>query len=383
MSRESEAVAAATKNDKREKVIVKTSVIGIVANVLLAVFKAAVGLFSNSIAIILDAVNNLSDALSSVITIIGTKLAGRAPDKKHPYGYGRIEYMTQMIIAAIVLYAGIAALVESVKKIIHPEAADYSVTTLIIISAAIAVKLILGAYVKKKGKEVNSGSLIASGSDALFDAILSASVLASAIIYLVFHISLEAWVGVIIALFIIKSGIEMIKEALDEILGLRVSGEITREIKRIVSSNKEVQGVYDVFLNNYGPDRYTGSLHVEVADNMSANRFDKLTRKISEEVYSETNVILTAVGLYAANLSDDAAGRIRADVYKKVMSYDYVLQIHGFYLDEENKIMTFDVIIDFIAKDRKAILENIKKDIQEKYPNYNVTVTLDTDVSDI
>ena len=149
----------------RDQVIIRTSIIGIIANVFLAGFKAAVGLVSNSIAVILDAVNNLSDALSSVITIVGTKLAGKKPDKKHPLGYGRIEYLSAMIVAAIVLYAGITSFVESVKKIIHPEEPDYSVVSLVIIGAAVVVKLLLGSYVKKKGKEVNSGSLIASGSD--------------------------------------------------------------------------------------------------------------------------------------------------------------------------------------------------------------------------
>ena len=193
----------------REKAIVRTSIVGIVTNILLVAFKAFVGLVSNSIAVILDAVNNLSDALSSVVTIIGAKLGAKQPDKKHPLGYGRIEYLSSMIVAALVLYAGITSLVESAKKIIHPEAADYSTVSLIIISVAIAVKLVLGIYVKKQGRAVSSGALVASGSDALFDAILSASVLASAVIYLIWGISLEAYVGVVIAGFIIKAGIEM------------------------------------------------------------------------------------------------------------------------------------------------------------------------------
>ena len=158
----------------REKVIVKTSVIGIAANALLVAFKAAIGLASGSIAVILDAVNNLSDALSSVITILGAKLGAKQPNKKHPLGYGRIEYLSSMMVSAIVLYAGITSLVESVKKIIHPEAADYTVVSLVIIAAAVVVKLILGAYVKKQGKKVDSGALVASGSDASFDAVLSA-----------------------------------------------------------------------------------------------------------------------------------------------------------------------------------------------------------------
>ena len=170
--------------DSRDKVIIKTSIIGIVTNIFLAGFKAAIGIASNSIAVILDAVNNLSDALSSVITIAGTKLAARLPDKKHPLGYGRIEYLSAMIVSGIVLYAGITSAVESVKKIIEPESPEYSTISLVIIAVAVVVKLVLGKYVKAQGEKVNSGSLIASGSDATFDAVLSFSVLVSAIIFL-------------------------------------------------------------------------------------------------------------------------------------------------------------------------------------------------------
>ena len=169
--------------ENRDQVIIKTSILGIAANIFLSAVKAIFGLMSNSIAIILDAVNNLSDALSSVITIVGTKLASKKPDKKHPLGYGRIEYLSAMTVAVIVLYAGITSLVESIRKIIRPQTADYSTVTLLIIVAAVIVKLILGRYVTHVGKKVNSGSLIASGKDASFDAILSASVLVSAIVY--------------------------------------------------------------------------------------------------------------------------------------------------------------------------------------------------------
>ena len=253
----------------REKVVVKTSIISILSNIALAGFKAAVGLLANSIAIVSDAVNNLSDAISSIITIIGTKLAGKAPNKKHPYGYGRIEYMTSLIVSAIVLYAGVTALIESIKKIIHPEDVDYSTVTLVIIIAGIIVKFILALYVKKKGKEVNSDSLVASGSDAFNDAILSSSVLASAIIYLIFNISLEAYVGVLLSIFIIKAGIELIKESVDNMLGVRVESELAKNIKKDVVKEKDVRGAFDLVLNNYGPDKYLGSIHIEVPDTLS------------------------------------------------------------------------------------------------------------------
>ena len=272
---------------QRERVIVRTSIVGILTNVLLAGFKAAVGLLSHSIAVILDAVNNLSDALSSVVTIIGAKLGAKQPDKKHPLGYGRIEYISSMIVAAIVLYAGLTSLVESVKKIIHPEAADYSTVALIIIAVAILAKLALGTYVKKQGQKVNSGALVASGSDALFDAILSASVLASAIVYLVWHVSLEAYVGVVIAIFILKAGVEMMLETLDDIIGKREDAETTRELKRIVCQQEGVLGAYDVTLFNYGPDRNYGSVHVELPDTMTVDEVDRLTRRIQLEVFQK------------------------------------------------------------------------------------------------
>ena len=243
--------------DYREKVVIKTSVVSIISNIVLAGFKAFVGLLANSIAIISDAVNNLSDALSSIITIVGTKLAGKPPDKKHPYGYGRIEYMTSLIVSGIVLYAGITAFVESVKKIIHPEVADCSTITLIILIVGIIVKFILGIYVKKKGKEVNSDSLVASGSDAFNDAILSISVLASAIIYMLFKISLEAYVGVLLSVFIIKAGLELIKESVDNMLGVRIESSLAKSIKRDITKEKDIQGAYDLTLHDYGPDRYS------------------------------------------------------------------------------------------------------------------------------
>ena len=148
----------------RQSKIVKTSIIGIVVNLILVAFKATVGILVNSIAITLDAVNNLTDALSSIITIIGTKLAGKAPDKNHPYGYGRIEYFSSVIIAAIVLWAGVTALMESWPKIFHPDVTSYTTVSLVIIAVAVVVKFVLGRYVKSVGEKINSQALVASGS---------------------------------------------------------------------------------------------------------------------------------------------------------------------------------------------------------------------------
>ena len=363
----------------RDQVIVRTSVIGIIANVFLAGFKAVVGLVSHSIAVTLDAVNNLSDALSSVITIVGTKLAGRKPDKKHPLGYGRIEYLSAMIVAAIVLYAGITSLVESVKKIIHPEAADYSAVSLIIIASAVVVKLLLGRYVKAQGEKVNSGSLIASGSDALFDAILSASVLLSAVIFMLTGLSLEAYVGVVISCFIIKSGIEMLCETLDDILGSRVDRELITEIRKTVCEDEAVSGAYDLILHAYGPEKYYGSVHVEVPDTMTADEIDMMERRIAENVYQKHGVAMTGIGIYSVNSKNDKIKEMRANIRHIISGREGVLQTHGFYVDLEQKIISMDVILDFALDDREKTFAAIREDIQKAYPDYSLRIAMDID----
>ncbi len=377
-----ERIKIETQAEKREKTIVRTSIIGIVTNVLLVAFKMFVGLLSNSIAIILDAVKNLSDALSSLVTIIGAKLGSKAPDRKHPLGYGRIEYLSTLIVAALVLYAGLTSLVESVKKIIHPEEASYTAVSLVIISVAIVVKLVLGLYVKKQGKKVNSGALVASGSDALFDSIISLSVLISAIIYLVFGLSLEAYVGVLISVMIIKAGLEMLMETINDLIGKRDDAETIKKIKAIICEEEKVMGAYDLVLYNYGPNKNYGSVHIELPDNMCINEVDQIARRIEKNVYTKSGVTLTGIGVYSYNTSDDEAAKMRDAIREKILAHDWALQTHGFYADTENKIARFDVVITFNIHRKKA-LEILYKDAEELYPDYSFTILPDADLSDI
>jgi cation diffusion facilitator family transporter len=365
----------------RDKIIVKTSIIGIVTNIFLVIFKATIGLLSNSIAIILDAVNNLSDVLSSVITIVGTKLANKLPNKKHPLGYGRIEYMSAMIVSAIVLYAGITSIIVSVKRIIHPEPSDYSIISLIIIAVAVVVKILLGKYVKAKGKKVNSGALIASGADAMFDAILSTSVLASAIIYSTTKISLEAYVGVLISGVIIKAGIEMMLDALNDILGKRSDIETTKKIKELLIEEPDVRGAYDLIIHNYGPNKNLASVHLELPDTMTVEQVDVLTRKLQTKIYHQTGVILVGVGVYSFNTKNNEISAMYNTIQKKVMSYDWVLQMHGFYVDTDKKEIMFDIIMNFEIEANEGI-SIINKELAKLYPDYKITIIADVDISD-
>ena len=368
-------------NTDREKIIVRTSYVGIAVNILLAAFKAIVGLASHSNAVVLDAVNNLSDALSSVITIFGAKLAGRKPDKKHPLGHGRIEYISAMIVSAIVLYAGITSLVESVKKIIHPDDVSYSTVSLVIIAVAVVAKIILGRYVKAKGQEVGSGALVASGTDAMSDAILSFAVLVTALIFTFTGVSLEAYVGVVISIFIIKAGIEMISDTVSDILGRRADEELSRTIKKMLVEEPEILGAYDLFLHNYGPDKFYGSVHIELPDNMTVREVDVLTRRVQAKIYKETGVIMTGVGVYSHNTTDNEASKIRNKVQKIVLDHDWALQMHGFYLDQEEKDMRFDVVMSFDI-DHHDGLETLYKEVSEAFPGYKITIAPDIDITD-
>ena len=360
----------------RDKIIVRTSVIGILVNLILVAFKATIGIMVNSIAITLDAVNNLTDALSSIITIIGTKLAGKAPDKKHPYGYGRIEYFSSVIISVIVLLAGITALEESVPKIFNPVVADYTFVSIFIIAVAVVVKFVLGRYVKSKGKEINSQSLVASGSDALFDAILSLSTVVAAIISLIWHISLEGILGTIIAFVIIKAAIEMLSETLSSMIGTRVDNEITHNIKETIGSFDEV----DLTLHNYGPTQLMGSAHIEVRDDLSAKEIHKLTREILYSCYEKFGIIVT-IGIYASNTGTEESKKIKDDLMKIIGKYPEVLQMHGFYVDNDINLITFDLIVDFNAN-REEVKEKVLDEIKNLYPDYQFDAILDADISD-
>ncbi len=365
----------------REKAIVKTSILGITANVFLAAFKAVIGIISRSIAITMDAVNNLSDALSSLITIIGTKLAAKAPDKKHPLGHGRAEYLTATVIAIIVLYAGITSLVESIKKIIHPETPDYSIVSLIIIAVAVVVKILLGTHFKNVGKRLNSDSLTASGSDALFDSLISASTLVAALIFIFFKIKLEAYLGVVISLLIIKTGVEILSSTISKILGERIDPQLAKQIKQTVVSFPGVGGAYDLVVNNYGPNLLIGSIHIEVPDTITAHELYELERAIGEEVLKKHGVIMTGISVYPCNTSDQTIADAEKIVKDITSSYPDILETHGFYMDEPDKRISFDIIVDYAA-DRAVIYDEVCERVKAAYPDYNIAVTLDSDISD-
>ena len=365
----------------RSRQIIRTSVVGIITNVLLAGFKALVGLLAHSVAIVLDAVNNLSDALSSVITIIGTKLSVRPADKEHPFGYGRVEYFTAIIISSIVLTTGITSLVESVKKIINPTQPDYTTITLIVIIAAIVTKLVLGWYVRKQGQKLESDALIASGSDALFDAVITLATLISAGIMLIWNVSLDGYLGVLISAVIIKAGIEMLSSPITQLLGASVSAELTRQIKSEILEQEGVQGVYDIIVHGYGPNLSIGSLHISVPDTMDAHQIHGLTRKISEMMMSRHGIVMT-VGIYAIATGNNRHAELQKEVVQTLSQQEHVIQVHGFYYYESENCVSVDVVPDMTVTDDQAFINLLTEKLKPILKDLQISIVIDHNYCD-
>ena len=344
----------------RNRGITLASIKGIIGNVVLVIFKMIVGLASNSIAIILDAVNNLTDVLSSVLTIVGTKLAAKGADKEHPFGHGRIEYMTTMAIAFIILGAGIGSLKESIDKILHPEVSTFDIPSLVIIAVAIVVKVVMGRYIKAQGEKYKSDALVASGIDALFD--------------------IQGYVGAAISVLILKAAYDILKEMYNHLLGVRADDNLIRDIKETIAQHPNVGGVYDLVLNSYGPGETIGSVHITVPDTMTMADIHPLTKGIAVHLYKKFGINMT-VGVYAENQPSVEVLEIRQALDQVVSLYTHVVQVHAFYVHEEKKVIYYDIIFDFDEEDPHGTLEKIKAEMQKRCPDYVQFAIVDTDFS--
>lgn len=365
----------------RSRKIVKTGIIGIAVNAGLAAAKMVIGAITASVSVTTDGLNNLADALSSLITVISARLAARPADKAHPYGYGRTEYLSTLVIGCLIVYSGFSALMDAVPKLFTPEKPDYTSLTLWILAAGIVVKLLLGFYFQKEGKFLSSESLTASGKDSLSDVILSGSVLAAAIFYQFTGITIEAWLALLLSILIIKSGLDTLKETLTVILGSREDHETYQKVIDTLTSVEPVRGAYDLFFHDYGPSRKIASVHVEVPDTMTADEIDVLSRKLGEKVYEEDGIVLSAVGVYSYNTQDREVHRVRQKVREILSRYPDVQQMHGFYYNPETKELRFDIIIGFEASDRRQEYLQICQAVQEAYPDAVLRIGLDSDIS--
>ena len=369
-------------SETRNKKIIKTSIIGIIANFILAIFKVVVGFLSGSIAIILDAVNNLSDTLSSIVTIVGVKFANRAPDKNHPLGHGRFEYLGAAIIATVISYIGFTAIFESIGKIINPNEVNYTFITFLVVSVSVIIKILLGCYYKKIAKQVDSDSLKNSGFDAMMDALISAATIVAGFIYVIWGISIEAYLATLISVFIIYSGFRMLRESFSVILGERVDSDLSRRIKQAICEIDGVYGAYDLLIHDYGTGRSYASVNIDVLDTLSVVEVDDISREVRRLVGQRFRIYVSSVGIFPINTKDKYTVEVRNNIKAMMLMNDHIRQIHGFRIDEKAKEITFDVVIDFSVKDQNALRRRIIKELKRVYPDYHFVISIDLDFSD-
>lgn len=363
----------------RFKDIIVTSVIGIIVNVLLGVIKIIVGTVANSVAVISDAINNFGDSLSSLVTIIAMAISGRGATRKHPFGFGRIEYFSSMVISVLILVTGGEFLIESVKKILHPEATAYTPVTLVLLIVAIVAKILLGLYTKRSGTKLNSPNLIASGQDALSDAIITGVTLLAAVVSLIWPgLHIDGWVGAVVSIFVIKAGLEILLDVISKLLGERPSIELADKIMEEILNTDGVHGAYDLILHNYGPNVFIGDVNIELEDTMTIEEAYVITKPLNVKLLREYGVFMY-FGFYSVNTTDPEIVSMREFLYSHALCMKDILQIHAFYVNKERKFMSFDVVFDFDCKDQYAVEQELRRILKEQYPDYRVEMLPDKD----
>ncbi|MDO4796803.1 MAG: cation diffusion facilitator family transporter [Coriobacteriales bacterium] len=368
----------------REAQIIKASVISIVGNAMLAAVKGVVGTLTGSIAITLDAINSLTDALGSVIAIIGTKLAGMEANREHPFGYGRIEYLSSIVIAALILSAGLSACIESIRSIINPSPSQYTAVTLSIVAGAAIVKFGLGYYLKRMGKTLESGSLIGSGIDSLMDGCVSTATFLAGILFITTGVSIESWLAAGISLLIIKSGISLLLETASKLLGERADPKIVARVEREARKVEEVRLASNVMLLDFGPNRLGGAIHVTVDGQMTVAEFNRVARAVQKRVFNACGVKLAGVTPYPdADADDDEEAReVRAAVARIVWGHDRVVELRGLYIDPQNRIAHFDAIAEYGAGDLMELHDQIVATCNEECPGWEFDARVMPDVGD-
>ena len=366
----------------RTPVIIRTCIVGIVGNAALVIVKLVIGAITNSVAIISDGINNLADTLGSVLLIIGMMFSQRKPNRKHPHGYGRIEYIITIMMGAIILFAGASALNQAITSILTSETPSYEPYMLFVLAGAAVVRLVLGMYYKRQGKALNSDSLIASGTDSVLDAIITAATIVAALIFMATGISTEAYLAIAISLVILKAGFEVLMTALSKILGQRVSPEVSKDIRATIADVPGVMKACDLRLVDYGPERIRGSVYIELDEHLTIAEADRIAQAAQLATFMNCGVHLDAVGIQPVSCADEETLRMRKRLEEIALKYDHVLDMHGFRLKEDTKLASFSVVADFSVDDREALADDIAQEATREFPNYRFLVTTVSDFAD-
>ncbi len=353
-------------------------VVGIVCNLLLFSVKLLAGLLSGSVAITADAANNLSDASSSVISLLGFKLSSRPADREHPYGHGRYEYIAGLTVAVIILLVGFELLKTSVQRIISGESASYSLLSLAILAFSVLLKLWMMAFNKKLGRVIGSGTLIATSADSRNDAIATSAVLLAAAVSKLTSLSLDGYMGTLVAAFIIFSGIGLIKETLDPVLGAAPDPETVERIRKKIMSYPGVIGTHDLMIHDYGPGQRFASVHVEMPAEVDVIVSHDVTDDIEKDFLEQDGIHM--VVHYDPIRSDDETDRLRSWLAEAVKTVHPSLTIHDLRLVDgaQRQIAVFDVVKPYDCKlSDQELKQRIDQLLQSQYPTCRSLITVD------
>jgi cation diffusion facilitator family transporter len=330
----------------REKYGVLSGVVGIILNLLLCGGKLFAGVLTGSISVIADALNNLSDAASSVVTLVGFKLAGQKADESHPFGHGRAEYLAGLLVSLIILLVGLELGKSSIEKILTPQPVSFSVASVVILIASILIKLWMSLFNRKLGQRIGSAAMQATATDALSDVVATSAVLVGAVIAQVSGVNVDGWMGVVVALFILRSGWGAAKDTLNPLMGQKPDPELVREIEQTVLAHPQVVGMHDLVIHDYGPGRAMMSFHAEVrrdADIMEAHdAIDHIERELQRKFG-----IVTSVHMDPIATDDVRVAKVRSQVASLVQIIDPNMTIHDFRMTEGPRYtnLIFDVVV--------------------------------------
>lgn len=352
-------------------------VVGIVLNLLLFAGKFFAGTISGSIAITADAFNNLSDAGSSLVTLIGFKLSGRKPDLGHPFGHGRLEYVSGLIVSALILLMGIELAKSSFDKILHPAAVEFSLLSVAILAASICVKVYMSFYNRNIGKKINSAAMAATATDSLSDTAATTAVLIATLVGKWTGLLIDGWVGILVALFILFAGYKAAKETLDPLLGQPPEEEFVRKIVSIVMSHKKIIGIHDMVVHDYGPGRLMISLHAEVPAEGNImdlhDEIDNAEMELTEKLHCQAVIHMDPV----VTDDDGTTAAIRQQVIALVHTVDQRLTIHDFRMvaGPTHTNLIFDVVVPFdLPLTNQEVEEKIRAAVRAMDGNYYAVV---------
>lgn len=364
--------------ETREGIITVTSALGILANVMIALVKIVIGLLVSSIAIISEGVNNATDVLSSVMTLLGAKLAQKHPDAKHPFGYGRIEYLSSLVIAGSILFTGIEMIITSVDHVFHPEELSVSYLSVGIIAFTALIKFFLGIYTIKMGNKAESGALIAVGKDCRNDSYASLITIVSSLIFLLAGVNLDAYAGIIISVLIVKVGFDSLKETLGDILGRPGDHDLAVKIYNEVMRTDGVLAAADMMLHNYGPDAWSGSVNVEMDHNKTVGEIYQELHRLQLRIMHEHRVTMV-FGIYAVDNDGEKIKVLRRQIADFIKQNEHIKSYHAVYIDSADSRIYCDFIVDYQLKDWDGVRTQFEDYMARQYPEYSVELTIETE----